>query len=230
MSKIIKFNSNPITDYLLQNWQRILEEFLEQRRLKLGLNLLEVQNSSNKLNAVTFHEQKPLYEGNILAAALYLKKEVLSLAEAKNMAWGVDEEERWWPDNLEQMPTLKKWVIEHKDILASCVFYTAQPGSRINHHYGVDSTKDNIRIHLCLTDDPKCIFDIENQRHVWVAGEMFGFDDALFYHAIKHEGSNPRTVLVVDIKKSAMRPYAQNWPEVAFIPRTQRTPPTILNW
>ena len=230
MSKIIQFDPNPITDYLLENWQQILTEFLEQRKIKLGLDLLEVQNSSNKLNAVTHHEQRPLYEGNILAAALYIKKEVLSLAESKNMSWGADEQERWWMDNLEQMPTIKKWVYEHIDSLASCVFYTAQPGSCINHHYGVDSTKDNIRIHLCLTDDPECVFDIENERHVWKTGEIFGFDDALFYHAIKHKGINPRTVLVVDIKKSVMKPFAKNWPEVPFIPRTQRTPPDIVNW
>jgi len=119
MSKIIQFDPNPITDYLLENWQQILTEFLEQRKIKLGLDLLEVQNSSNKLNAVTHHEQRPLYEGNILAAALYIKKEVLSLAESKNMSWGADEQERWWMDNLEQMPTIKKWVYKHIDSLAS---------------------------------------------------------------------------------------------------------------
>jgi hypothetical protein len=230
MSNYIKFNSNPITDYLTNNWEKIRDEFVKQRRDKIGHNLLEVQSVSNKLNGITVHEKKPLYQGNIIAAALYIKNEILSIPEVKQLQWRQDETERLWMDNISGMPTLAKWIHEHKEYLAGVVFYAAQPGAVINHHYGVDSTYDNVRLHLCLTADPECVFDIENERHVWVEGDLFGFDDASYFHGIKHNGTTPRIVLVIDIKKSLLKEYAINWPSREFVSRANRIPPQILNW
>jgi len=230
MSNYIKFNKNPVTDYLTDNWGKILDEFLAQRKSKMGHDLLNVQVESNKLNAITFHEKKPLYEGNIIAAALYLKHEILSEAEIKQLKWKTDEKERWWLDNIEGMPTLEKWINEYKEHLASVVFYAAQPGAIINHHYGVDSSYPNIRLHLCLTSDPECWFDIENERHSWIKGDLFGFDDASFFHGIKHNGTTPRIILVIDIKKTLLKEHAINWPCRPFVPRVERTPPDILDW
>jgi hypothetical protein len=229
MSNIIRFNPNPFTDYLLQNWETIRDEYIAQRLNKFGINLLEVQQESNKLNGTTFHKKQPLFEGNIHAGALYAHREVLTPYEFKTLQWGDDEIERFWNDNIEQMPTVGAWLKEWFPHIASAVFYTAQPGSKINHHYGVDTQQNNVRIHLCLTDDPKCVFDIENERHVWKAGEIFGFDDCNYYHGIKHGGTNPRSVLVIDVEKSFMKPYAINWPDRKFIPHHLRTPVTIHN-
>lgn len=230
MSNYIKFNSNPITDYLTDNWKNIRDEFVAQRKAKMGHNLLEVQNSGNKLNAITVHENKPLYQGNIVAAALYVKDEILSAPEAKQLNWQEGEKERRWVDNIEGMPTLAKWINEYQEHLAGVIFYAAQPGAVINHHYGVDSTYNNIRLHLCLTADPNCVFDIENERHSWIEGDLFGFDDAAYFHGIKHSGTTPRIVLVIDIKKSLLKEHAINWPNRPFIPRLERTPPQIINW
>jgi hypothetical protein len=230
MSNYIRFKSNPVTDYLVNNWKQIRDEFISQRQQKLGLNLLEVQDQSNKLNAVTVHQKKPLYEGNIIAAALMVKKEVLSPPEAAGLQWKEDEEIRWYMDNVTGMPTLAKWVKTYLDSLACVVFYTAQPGSRINHHYGVDSTYHNLRLHLCLTEDNQCVFDIENERWSWKEGDLFGFDDAMYFHGIKHEGTKPRNILVIDIKKDLLREHAIDWQERPFLPRLERTPPEIYNW
>jgi hypothetical protein len=230
MSNFVRFNPNPITGYLTDNWTSIRDEFVLQRQQKMGHNLLEVQHSSNKLNAVTEHQKKPLYQGNIVAAALYVKNEILSPPEAKQLNWQADEQERWWMDNLTGMPTLASWINNYKQHIAGVVFYAAQPGAVINHHYGVDSTYDNLRLHLCLTQDPNCIFDIENEKWSWKEGDLFGFDDASYFHGIKHQGTNPRIVLVIDIKKDLLKPYAINWPDRPFVPRTMRTPPEILNW
>jgi hypothetical protein len=230
MSNFIRFNSNPVTDYLIHNWEKIRDEFIQQRKDKIGHNLLEVQSVSNKLNGITLHEKKSLYQGNIVAAALYVKAEILSSPEANQLNWQKSEEERWWYDNVSGMPTLAKWINDYKEYLAGVVFYAAQPGSIINHHYGVDSTYDNIRLHLCLTADPECVFDIENERHVWVEGDLFGFDDSSYFHGIKHNGTKPRIVLVIDVKKSLLKQYAINWSSREFVPRLNRTPPQILNW
>lgn len=230
MSNFIRFDNNPITDYLIDNWKIIRDEFLLQRKQKTGSDLLEVQTFSNKLNATTVHERKPLYEGNIVAAALYITKEILSVPEANKLQWGPNEQERWWMDNVKGMPTLEKWILQHKEHIAGVVFYAAQPGAVINHHYGVDTTYSNFRLHLCLTADPDCVFDIENERHSWKEGDLFGFDDCTYYHGIKHNGTTPRIVLVIDIKKSLLRDYAIDWIERSFVPRAERTPPKILNW
>lgn len=230
MSNYVKFNSNPVTDYLTDNWESIRDEFINQRIDKTGQNLLDVQLKSNKLNATTVHEKKPLYQGSIVAVALYIKKEILSVPEAKQLNWRTDELERYWLDNLQGMPTLSKWIEQYKEHLSGVVFYAAQPGAVINHHYGVDSTYNNIRLHLCLTADPDCWFDIENERHSWVEGDIFGFDDASYFHGIKHTGTKPRIVLVIDIKKSLLKEHAINWPSREFVPRINRIPPQILNW
>ena len=230
MSNYIKFNYNPITGYLTDNWGKIRDEFLVQRNTKIGHDLLEVQSESNKLTAITLHEKKPLYQGNIIAAALYVKDEILSVPEAAQLNWEATEKERWWMDNVQGMPTLAKWIEEYKDSVAGVVFYAAQPGAVINHHYGVDSTYNNIRLHLCLTADPNCWFDIENERHSWIEGDIFGFDDASFFHGIKHNGVRPRIVLVIDIKKDLLKQHAINWTDRPFVPRLSRMPPGIVNW
>lgn len=231
MSNFIRFRYNPITGYLTDNWEKIRDEFLSQRKEKMGHNLLEVQNTSNKINCITEHERKILYKGNIIAAALYVKDEiVVGSGEAKQLNWGADEKERWWIDNVQGMPTLAKWMQEHKESIAGVMFYAAQPGAVINHHYGVDSTYHNLRLHLCLTSDPDCFFDIENERWSWVEGDIFGFDDASYFHGMKHLGSEPRIILVIDFKKDLLKEFAINWPDRPFIPRNQRIPPTIKDW
>jgi hypothetical protein len=230
MSNFIKFKENHVTGYLTDNWKQIRDEFVAQRKAKMNHDLLEVQTDSNKLKATTLHEKKPLYEGNIIAAALYVSQEVLSIPEMKGLNWQEHEQERWWLDNVKGMPTLAKWIKSYKEYLASAVFYVAQPGATINHHYGVDTTYRNLRLHLCLTADPECVFDIENERHVWEEGEVFGFDDSTYFHGIKHRGTKPRIVLVIDIKKSLLKDFAINWHEREFVPRVDRIPPTIENW
>jgi hypothetical protein len=230
MSAYIRFRPNPITDYLTENWELIRDEFIAQRKARMGHNLLEVQNESNKLNYVSSIRKEKLFDGRIVAAALYVKPEVLTIPEAKQMNWQPDEVERRWNDNIEQMPTIKKWFDTYKEHLASVVFYAAQPGSVINHHFGVDSTRYNFRMHLCLTGDPECKFNIENEIYTWVPGDLFAFDDAMYFHGIKHRGTQPRIILAVDIKKSAIQEFAINFVERPFIPVAQKPFPVIHEW
>lgn len=231
MSNYIRFLPNPITDYLINNWKLIRDEFIQHRLEKTGLNLLEVQNSSNKLNfKETVHLKQPLFQGNIIAVALYVNRNILTVSEAKQMKWSEQEKDRCWDDNINGMPTIAKWLKEYQSHLDGVVFYAAQPGSHINHHYGVDDTYNNFRVHLCLTGDPDCKFNIENEIHSWTPGDLFAFDDAMYFHGIKHRGSDPRIILSIDIKKELLRDFAVNFTERPFISSKEKTPPLIVEW
>jgi hypothetical protein len=230
MSAYIKFKPNPITDYLIENWELIRDEFVAQRLAKTGKNLLEVQVESNKLNYVSEVRHEKLFDGKIIAAALYLKPEVLTSSEAKQLNWQPGEKERIFKDNLEQMPTIKKWFDTYKDHCAAIIFYAAQPNSIIYPHYGVDSMYDNFRVHLCLTGDPKCKFNIENEIYTWIPGDLFAFDDCMYLHGIKHRGTNPRIILTVDIKKTVMKDFAIDFVQRPFVPVVNKTFPTINDW
>ena len=230
MSAYIRFRPNPITDYLIEHWEQIRDEFVAQRFAKTGKNLLELQDESTKLNYVSSRRKEKLFEGRIVAAALYVKPEVLTIPEAKQMNWQPNEIERRWEDNIDQMPTMKKWLNMYQEHLASVVFYAAQPGSVINHHFGVESTRYNFRVHLCLTGDPDCKFNIENEIYTWVPGDLFAFDDAMYFHGIKHRGTRPRIVLAVDIKKTTLQDFAIDFVERPFIPDAQKPFPVIYDW
>lgn len=230
MSAYIRFKPNPITDYLIENWELIRDEFVAQRLAKTGKNLLEVQVESNKINYVSEVRNEKLFDGKIIAAALYLKPEVLTSSEAKQLNWQPAEKERIFKDNLEQMPTMKKWFDTYKDHIAAIIFYAAQPGSIIYPHYGVDSMYDNFRFHLCLTGDPECKFNIENEIYTWIPGDLFAFDDCMYLHGIKHRGTNPRIILTVDIKKTVMKDFAIDFVQRPFVPVVNKTFPTINDW
>ena len=68
------------------------------------------------------------------------------------------------------------------------------------------------------------------KRHEWIDGELFGFDDCNVFHGTKHTGDEPRIIMLVDILKSAVQPYAKHWPVRENIPRNKRTIPTIQDW
>lgn len=230
MTAYIRFRPNPITDYLTEHWEQIRDEFVAQRLAKTGKNLLDVQVDSNKLNYVSDLRKEKLFDGKIVAAALYLKPEVLTAYEAKQLQWQPTEIERRFDDNIDQMPTVKKWFEMYKEHLAAVVFYAAQPNSIIHPHYGVDSMYNNFRVHLCLTGDPECKFNIENEIYSWVPGDLFAFDDSMYLHGIKHRGTTPRIIMTFDIKKSAIREFAIDYVERPFVSDVDKPFPTIHEW
>jgi hypothetical protein len=85
-------------------------------------------------------------------------------------------------------------------------------------------------MHLCLTGDPNCQFNIENEIYSWSPGDLFAFDDTMCFHGIKHRGHNPRIILSIDIKKEAVRDFAINFVERPFVSSKEKTPPTISEW
>jgi len=165
MTNFIQFKSNHITDYLFDNHKKILSELVAERLEHKNYNVLEVQDWAEKPMFTTFHTKKPIFTGNFIVVPLKLSVECAIPSELKLMNWDFSQTFKIWENYLDKMPTIKKWIIEHNNYCKSAIFNIAQPGSKLNHHYGPDTNLNNFRIHLCLTSDGNATFDIENERY-----------------------------------------------------------------
>lgn len=237
MSNIIRFRPNPITDYLTTHWESIRDEYINQKFLEMGIdvrqpNLDNIYSTKPNQSLPIGKDKKitPFYNGNILSSTLYMNQCALSPSEKKLCNWGENEIERIFNDRINAIPTLKKWMDMYSQYCSSVWFATAQPGSQIRHHYGVDSNLPYFRIHLGLITDPGAFLDIENERYCWKDGELIGFDDILKYHGMKHKGVLPRTILIIDISRKLLIEHIENYIESPFIPRIDRIPPVIVDW
>ncbi len=213
MDPYIYFNPNPFCDSLKTNWQTIKKElydFMHIRGIvdKDGNILSNDQTQSGvKPNAL-----ETLYSGSFKSLCIYIKSNMLDKFEMEAMNWGAEEKERWSP-YARRMGFLSPFIYAYKDVIGSAVFNISYPGSELKHHFGLDP--DYIRLHLCIKEDSHCVFDIENHRHTWTDGELFAFDDANVLHGTKHfveEGAGPRIILLMDVKKEFLKPFAQTWP------------------
>lgn len=237
MSNILRFSPNPVTDYLTTNWQAIRDEYINLKLIEMGIDVQKINLDSTYSTKLNQHlpigkDKKitPFYKGNILSSTLYINECALSPSEKKLCNWGETEIERVFHDRINAIPTLKTWIEKYLKYCSSIWFATAQPGSQIRHHYGVDNNLPYFRIHLGLITDPSAFLDVENERYSWKDGELIGFDDVLKYHGMKHNGVSPRTILIVDISRNLLREHTKDYVEPAFIPRRDRTPPLIVDW
>lgn len=232
-SLVLKLRNNPHTDYLLDNWAKIRDEYVELRRVHQGIeNCLEANphDTATKPQVTTLHARQPIYQGLIHAAPLMCRPESASLADKiKIPIWHNYNEPIFLPKLYELMPTIGHWAKANEEHLGSVVFYLNQPGSRINHHYGPETNHTNLRLHLGLSTDPDAEFDLENQRYTWRDGELIAFDDSNVYHAVRHRGSRPRLILAFDYNKSLLEPYIANelYEPRVFQAKHTRVPPQI---
>ena len=69
-------------------------------------------------------------------------------------------------------------------------------------------------IYVCIKTEEHCTFDVENHRRGWNDGDVFGFDDANYWHGTIHrpEGKHERIILLVDITKEFVKTWAKTWP------------------
>ncbi len=212
----ISFSSNEATDRLLDNYDVIKKEFLEAAKKRsisqtqdgrlLQHNLLESKNTSPKAN-------NSMYTGKFQSITLYMTKSLLDEPEKKEANWRESETERFADNLLEVMPFCKQYILDFKNVISSFFFNVSYPGSRLVHHLGLDPTC--IRLHYCIMESPGCTFDIENWSHVWKEREIFGFDDGNVFHGTNHKkigAFKPRVILIIDIKKDYIKPFANNWP------------------
>jgi len=213
-SPYIYFNSNPVTDELVNNWQLLREEFLivaRDQELASEDNQLTSILANKKAAYNKTNQHSTMYRGTFKSIQLYMTSSLLDNIEKANGGW-TTETERVNYKCLEMMPLHKSFLLKNKDLIGAFNYNISYPGSRLKHHLGLDN--QYIRLHLCLIGSPGCIFDIENWRHSWKEGELFGFDDGNVYHGTDHkfENSVPRVILMIDMKKSYLEQYAKNWP------------------
>lgn len=198
-SPYIFFNSNPYTDELVNNWQLIRDEYLNH--IQSLPNYPKPKGSS--------HFAKEIYSGQFDLFSIMLRSSLLDEKEKKQINWLPDEKIRWMQHRMQDQPTISNWTVKHQDILGAVTYNSAGPGADLKCHWGLDP--DYLRLHLCLIEDPGCAFNIEGWRHSWKEGELFGFDDAHVLHGTSHRGQHIRTIVLIDILKSAIQPYAINW-------------------
>jgi len=226
MNPYIHFNPNPFCDSLTSNWRIIKSELYEfmHRNGITHSNALLVGEKPNALGT--------LYSGNFKSLCVYIKSNMLDKFEMKALSWKPDEKERWNPYFSRSpffMNFLYPFISGNKENIGSCVFNISYPGSELRHHFGLDP--EYMRLHLCIQEDKDCIFDIENNRHVWKDGELFGFDDANVLHGTKHysQGLGPRIIMLMDVKKEFLKPFAQTWPCRTSRPKVSELPP-LKGW
>jgi hypothetical protein len=154
-----------------------------------------------------------MYSGNFKSITLYMTSNFLDEPEKIEANWKPTEQERFAQHLLDVMPWTQSFILENKNVIGSYNFNVSYPGSRLVHHLGLDA--NYIRLHYCIKASPSCVFDIEGWRHEWQDGELFGFDDGNVFHGTNHENNvdaTPRIILIVDVLKSYLKPYAKTWP------------------
>lgn len=199
-SPFIFLDDNPYTTELTDNWQIIRDQLY---------HYMEKSSLFTKPASRT-HFSDTLYTGNFSSFGFMLRKTLLDSNEKTLLNWQPNEEIRWIEDSIVNQPFLGNWTKKHQEILGTVTGNISYPTSVLNCHWGLD--ENYIRFHLCLTADPGCVFNIEGWKKSWEEGEIFGFDDANVLHGTTHSGTHPRIIILIDIKKDAIREYCKNWP------------------
>jgi len=233
ISNYIYFNSNPILDYLTNNWQSIRNEFFNWAPTLI--NSENTTGNGTKANYISTQQylNDVVYKGIFKSIPIFMRDTLLDHNEAKASFWPGFQQKggakyMLREERLNAMPTIGSWVREHFNVLGSAQFNICYPGSHLNHHWGLDYRY--LRFHLVLKEANGCVFDIENERHEWKDGELFGFDDSMVLHGTRHSGELPRTIFIFDILKTAVKDSAKHWPIKPFVPRKNREKIKINDW
>lgn len=233
MNPYIYFDPNPLTSFLEKNWKTIRSEFYSL------LESVDVLDSENNIepNQKNLSAQKPnalegtpevLYLGSMKAVSVFFRDTLIDKFEKETLNWKPHEKLRIHP-YLDRMSFLRSFIYQHKEIIGSCTFNVSHPDTELRHHFGLDPSY--LRLHLCLLEDDRCVFDIENHKHVWKEGELFGFDDCNVLHGTRHypDGQGPRIIMLLDVKKDYLKPYSKTWPCRDYKPKLTELP-SLEGW
>ena len=189
-------NDVPIYKNLLENYSKIKEEVL---------NFLKTPNSLFDYPKYEVFG-KDLYENYWKAVPLsnfdgeYISS--TSTPQQKNLInYVISNAKR-------NCPTIESIIgdLEKENNLVNTFISRLVPGSIINPHHGW--TDDYLRIHLGLVCDPGCKITVGKETKTWEEGKILAFKDGgPFLHSVKHEGTNERIILSVDVKLSYLEEY-----------------------
>lgn len=208
MSHYITFKPNPLVDFLKDNWKAIKQEHINY--ITTNGNIEKPNNTDNQYGQI-------LYTGKFNSMSLKLVDSLLDPSEKTAIKWKNTEKVRYYKDRLAEMPLMAEFVNKFDKVVPAITFNVCYPGAKLTHHFGLD--EKYLRLHLTLQGAEGCVFDIESEKHQWTEGEVFGFDDALVYHGTTHTGTVPRVIVLIDVDKDYIKPFADFWPE-----RTVRPP------
>ncbi len=98
-------------------------------------------------------------------------------------------------------------IVERIPNLNSAFFSILLPGTRIEPHFG--PTKGLVTCHLGLIVPANgCVMRIHDREVGWSEGECLVFDDT-YQHEVTHEGSSPRVVLLIQVRRPLRAPGKQ---------------------
>lgn len=212
-SPYIYFNENPPLKLLIDNFEIFKKEF----KILATYHKLADENGNLYLDPGNIGVDKTnqhgkMYKGLYKAINLFARDTLLDDIEKKNGNWKPDEKVRIRTSFTKFAPKHFEFILRYKDIIGAVTYNISYPGSVLTHHYGLDS--NYIRLHICVIESKDCIFDIEGWKYEWKEGDIIGFDDYYSFHGTKHDknSENPRAILMVDMLKTYLKPYAKNWP------------------
>ena len=109
-------------------------------------------------------------------------------------------------------PNLEQCLAPYLEFVGAVGFNVIHPGAKLNMHYGMCS--DYIRIHMGIDCDPGAVFFVENlPPRSWEPRKVFAFSDGDAFHGTEHHGNDPRSILLIDIHKSAFKEFKEElWP------------------
>lgn len=192
-----QLKDTPICTALVENYPQIKEEVLNF-----------VSNPENLYNYPKYNVgDTPLYEN-------YWKAVPLSVFEGEFISMYASPQEKQYlkfiVDNAKrQCPTINKVISPFEDAgnLSNCFISRLIPGSIINPHRGW--TPDYMRIHLGLVCDPECKITVGTETHTWEEGKLLAFKDGGPHpHSVRHNGTDERIILSVDVKISYLEQFA----------------------
>jgi hypothetical protein len=95
---------------------------------------------------------------------------------------------------------------EKDGILANMFLSMVSPGTIIRPHQGY--SKDYMRVHLCLVEDPGCTITVGEVTKTWKNGKILAFKDGgPYYHSVVHNGKKDRYVMSFDLRLDYLEKY-----------------------
>lgn len=212
MKKYIDVSNFPLTKSLIENFDNIRTEFytLSKKQLTSKPNNVIIEKKQRS------SQGKILYNGTVQSVFTRVVRESCSEPELLAVFGSTKESniaaQLRFKERQQITKTLENCLKPYIDFIGSVGFNVIYPPGTINLHYGMCDTY--IRIHMGLDCDPGAKFFIEDlPPRAWESGKVFAFSDGDAYHGTEHIGVNPRTILLLDIKKTAFTELKDElWP------------------
>jgi len=105
---------------------------------------------------------------------------------------------RWQSHVLPVISEVLKPIIRPAGVLTRALFVRLPPGAVINPHVdGQALARRAHRIHVAISDCPRCLYTIGEERFAMTPGVAYDFNNR-WTHAVHNEGDSPRINLMLE--------------------------------